>query len=148
MHPGRRHILGLFLQDLLGPHRRTARMTGLLAGILLLSGADLFMTLTHLRGIGMVEVNPIARSVIAHHSQSTLVLWKTATVLLAIGILFYARRRAVAEVGAVIGCSVLVCLTLQWTHYNASITELTSELNTLTSSPSEDGAWMTVHPGG
>ena len=148
MHPGRAHILGRALQDLLGPHRRTARICGLIAGILLLSAADLYMTLLHLRGIGMVEANPIARSVISYNSPAMLIAWKFATVGLAVGILFYARRRVAAEIGALVCCAVLTGLALQWSNYNSEVSNLTNGLNEVATSPEDDPAWMTIHPGG
>lgn len=147
VNPGRTRILGL-LADLFGSHRRAARMTGLLAGIILLSVADLYMTLLHLRGMGLAEGNPIARSVISYNSPAMLIVWKLGTVGLAVGILIYARRRVAAEIGALVGCAVLVALTIQWARYNSEVGAFTSELNSADASTADDSAWMTIHPGG
>jgi hypothetical protein len=143
-------LLNLLFSDLrhaaLGPAHRTARMTGLLAGILLLSFADLYMTLVHLRGLGMAEANPVARGIMAFNSPAALVAWKAATVGLAVGILFDARRRRAAELAAMFCCAILVVLALRWAHYNSHVGALTSELNSVAETPSGDPSWVTISP--
>jgi Domain of unknown function (DUF5658) len=129
-----------------GPRHRTARLCGLLAGIILLSFGDLYMTLLHLRGIGMAEANPLARSVMAYNSAAGLVAWKFCTVGLAVAILFYARRRRTAEFAAIFCCGVLLWLTFHWSTYNSHVSELTTELNWSASNP-QDPAWVAIQPG-
>lgn len=119
----------------------------MLAGIVLLSLADLYMTLVHLKGFGMAEANPLARGIISYDSSAALVLWKVATVGLAVGILIYARKKGTAEIAAAIGCAILCWLTVQWAHYNDNISDLTKELNAYVTYV-EDPAWVTLSPGG
>lgn len=130
-----------------GPRHRTARIVGLLAGILLLSLADLYMTLLYLKSFGMAEVNPFARAIIEHNSPAGLILWKLCTVSLAIGILFYARRRATAEFAALFCCGVLLWLTLRWASYNTQVSDYTRDLNSIAASP-DDPAWVSMNSGG
>ena len=80
-----------------GPGYRPVRVTLLLCGVVLLSLADLYMTLVHLMSFGMIEANPLARGIMAYGSPAALVVWKLVTVLTAVGILFYARRKASAK---------------------------------------------------
>jgi len=128
-----------------GPRHRTARVLGLLACILLLSFGDLYMTLVHLRSIGMAEGNPLARSVIAYNSATALVAWKLCSVGLALAILFYARKRGAAEFAALFCCGVLMWLTVRWAHYNDQVSDLTTELNH--AAAAEDPAWVAINSG-
>ena len=132
---------------LVGPRHRAARLAGLIAGILLLSFADLYMTLVHLKGIGMSEANPLARSVIEYNSASALIAWKVCTVGLAVSILIYARHRRAAEIAALFCCCVLLWLTVRWSHYNSNIAHLTTELN-FAATEENDPSWVAIQPGG
>lgn len=53
---------------------RSRRVISLTALIALLSLADLFMTLTFLRTVGMSEANPVARMVMSYGSPTYLVV--------------------------------------------------------------------------
>lgn len=103
---------------------RTRRVTILLGAILLLSLGDLALTLTHLTQAGMLEANPVARLVMAYNSPALLAAWTMLSVGLAVGILFYARRRALAEAAAWFCFLVLTWLTFRWAMYNQQISDL------------------------
>jgi hypothetical protein len=139
-------IPGRFAAIVSGPRHRTARLAGLIAGIVLLSFADLYMTLVHLKSIGMAEANPLARSVMAYNSASGLVAWKFCTVGLAVAILIYARKRRSAEFAALFCCGVLLWLTIRWANYNNHVSELTTELN-FAATPTQDPAWVAIQSG-
>lgn len=130
----------------LGPGHRPARVLALIAGILLLSFADLYMTLVHLRGTGMIEANPLARGVIALNSPAALILWKGATVGLAASILYYARRRPTAELAAVFCCAVLCWLTVQWARYNSQVSLFTAEVSSYLGTGETDPNWVAITP--
>lgn len=100
------------------PRRRPARVLALLAAVVLLSLGDLWMTLTHLRTVGMFEANPLAREVINLNSPLALAAWKLATVALAVGILFRLRARRAGEAGAWVCVAVLTWLTVHWVRYS------------------------------
>lgn len=105
-----------------------------------MSIGDLFMTLTHLRGPGMLEVNPLARGIMGYNSPLGLAAWKFMTLSLGIGILVWARRTRAGEIGAWICCFALTCLTFQWHHYNHRASELTPYISLL--AEGGDGRWM------
>jgi hypothetical protein len=115
----------------LKPGYRPVRVTVLLCGVVLLSLADLYMTLVHLMSFGMIEANPLARGIMAYGSPAALIVWKLVTVTTAVGILFYARRRRAAEVGAIFCCCVLLWLTGRWIAYNAQVGHWTGEMHSL-----------------
>ncbi len=115
----------------LGSRFRSRRVLTLLAGVVLLSLGDLYMTLLHLKSFGLIEANPLARGIMAHHSPAGLVAWKTMTVGLAVGILFFTRRRGAAEIGAIISCLVLSWLTLRWVTYSDQVSSMTVEMQAL-----------------
>ena len=94
------------------------RLTVLLLGaIALLSLGDLVMTLQVASSMGMVEVNPVARALMATGSPLFVVAWKCATVALACGILYHFRRAWAAQLGAWVGFLVLVWLTVHWAMF-------------------------------
>ena len=71
--------------------RRALRVWVLVATIVVLSLSDLYMTLAHLRSVGMGEANPLARIVISYNSPALLSAWKCSCVALAAMILILAR---------------------------------------------------------
>lgn len=121
---------------------RPQRVAALLSVIVLLSLGDLYMTLTHLQGIGMLESNPIARAVMSYNAPSVLISWKCATVLLAVLILFFYRRTRQAEIASWICCTVLLLLTFHWIRYNDAITGLDPEL--ARQAASADPRWVAL----
>jgi Domain of unknown function (DUF5658) len=135
--------LGSVWSALGGPRER--RVLLLLFCVLVLSAGDLYMTLMHLTGPGMLEGNPLARGIMGYNSPAALAIWKTVTVGLGLGILFFARRTICGEIGAWICCLILTWLTIHWVNYNNDVAELTPYLNTLASGG--DARWMHMDSG-
>lgn len=119
--------------------RKTARWLGVRANrvallvllIAVLSLADLFMTMEHLRGVGMSEANPIARMVMSYNSPAILVSWKLATILLTSLIFLMARTRRLAEIGCCVCLCALVWLTVRWLNYSDEIARATPAVHAL-----------------
>jgi len=115
------------MRDLTAPrgaseHRRARRVVVLLIGIAVLSMADLVMTIAHLRTIGMIEVNPIARFVIEHGASSWLLsLYKCATVTICVALLYCARRFRIGECAAWMALGILVMLSITWGEYSRQV---------------------------
>lgn len=107
---------------------RPLRVTCLLVAIVVLSVGDLWMTLEHLRSVGMMEGNPIARLLIVHGTPLGLIGWKLASTGLAVFLLYVARRRAAGEVGAVVCCCILTWLTQRWVAYSDHVKHLTRDI--------------------
>lgn len=106
------------LQSDAGPEARSRRVLLLVAIIFGLSLVDLHLTLLYLTHTGMPEANPLARLVISYDSPAILAVWKLSTVFLAAWILIRARATRTAEIGAWIGCIVLVWLSIHWLRYS------------------------------
>jgi hypothetical protein len=120
-----------WVELLAGARYRSCRVVAFLAVIVLLSLADLYMTLVHLLHFGMLEANPFARQVMEYGSPAALIIWKLVTVATAVGIFFWTRRRWAAEWGAAFCCLVLCWLTGQWIAYNLQVSSMTTELTTV-----------------
>ena len=103
---------------------RSRRVVVLLAAIIVLSVADLVVTLTHLRSIGMIEANPIAAFIIRQSSSMwPLVVYKLSTVAVCVGMLFHLRTKRSGEVAAWVAVGILVALSLQWHAYTQQLDE-------------------------
>jgi hypothetical protein len=96
---------------------RSRRVLYLLLTVVVLSLADLYLTITFLREGGFPEANPLARVIMQTNSIWLLIGWKLGTVGLTVTILWAIRRTRSAELGAVVCCCVLGWLTLQWLYY-------------------------------
>jgi hypothetical protein len=83
----------------------------------LVSLADLYLTLTYLNNGGMAEGNPIARWVMSLGCPWLLGVWKACLVGLTCAILFAFRKRGSAELGAWICCAAMAWLCVQWSVY-------------------------------
>lgn len=105
----------------LARHARARRVWCLVSLIVLLSLADLFLTMTYLQSVGMGEANPVARVVMSYNSPALLVAWKCATVSLAVLIFAVFRHRRSAEVACWLCAIVLVALTAHWMNYNQEL---------------------------
>lgn len=123
------------------PVSRSRRVCILLAGIVLMSLADLDMTLAYTRSVGLIEGNPLARLVMSYGSSWMLALWKVASVSLCVFILFCARRTRYAEIGAWICFAVMVWLSVRWVSYNEQVPLLTSYI---ADQYSADHRWVTL----
>ncbi len=107
---------------------RPLRVSCLLIAALLMSIADLLMTLTHATTIGFAEANPIARALMGSHTSMPVTVWKLGTLSVAFGILFVLRRTRTGELGAWLCVAILAWLMIQWSSYNEHIQKLTAEL--------------------
>ena len=101
--------------------RRAQRVILALIAVLLMSLADLGLTITYATSIGMVEKNPVARAVMAWNSPAALAAWKCSTVFVGVAILFALRRYRRAEVGAWVCVAALLALSFHWVEYNQTI---------------------------
>jgi len=118
----------------------------ILVGVVLMSLGDLYMTLQYLLHFGMLESNPLARAMISHGSPWLLAAWKLCTLMLAVGILVFARRRLSAELGTIFCCGVMAWLTVRWINYSDQMAETTRDQQTLVNF--DEGRWVTLAPGG
>jgi hypothetical protein len=121
---------------------RPCRVTALIFTIVLLSLADLYLTLVYLHSGGMGEANPLARWIMGHGSPTLLILWKLATITVASAILYHTRRTRTAEFGAVACVMVLTWLTLRWGHYSDEIKNITGSLHVLVDH--EHSRWVSM----
>ena len=115
--------------------RRAIRVWLLVATIVILSMADLYMTLTQLRGAGMGEANPLARLVMSYNSPTLLSVWKCACVFIACVILVAARHRWSGEAASWVCAAVLTALTVHWAMYCAEAATLTNQISTMQADP-------------
>jgi hypothetical protein len=107
-----------WLTRLRGTSARSRRVSVLLTAVLLISLADLDMTLAYATSGGMIEANPIARAVMSYGSSGVLAAWKLASVALCVGILFRTRARRSAEIATWVCFLMLVWLSFRWEKYN------------------------------
>lgn len=124
--------------------RRPTRVGALLVAVIALSLGDLYMTLFHLRSVGMIEANPLAREVIDLNSPYALSAWKLATVLVTVGILFMVRRTRSGEVGAWLCVAVLTWLTLRWMDYSDELFALPPDV--AVEAARSDPNWVAMAP--
>lgn len=96
---------------------RARRVTLLVVVTAALGLLDLAFTLTYASSVGMIELNPLARMMIALGGVSELVRFKLFTIALSGGTLYLIRRRKGAELCAWLSLIVLVLLSLHWARY-------------------------------
>lgn len=110
---------------------RQGRVALLLMAVILISIADLVMTLTYAMSVGMMEVNPIAHAIMTSGSPLLVVLWKTATAGLGISILYRTRSTRFSE-GATWICFLgMVMLLAHWISFNNQIVHCADEVSAL-----------------
>lgn len=125
-----------------GFDRRCQRVLLLLAGIVILSLADLVITLEHLQTIGMVEANPIAAWVIrSTHSAWILGVYKVITVGICVALLYRARRYRVGELAAWCAVAILAGLSVMWHSYSE---QLESPAEVMTAQADFGDLWLHV----
>lgn len=138
----RAHLVnGLFC-----PRCRSKRVIVILTGVVLMSLGDLYMTLQYVMHFGLLEANPFARAMMQYGSPTVLVAWKLCTLILAAGILLYARRRLSAELGVLFCCGVMTWLTVRWMDYMEQMAHMPRETQALVQQ--DDSKWVTLVPGG
>ena len=96
---------------------RPARVSLLIIAILLVSLADLALTLTFLTSVGMAEANPLARAVIGTGSVAAVVGFKLALSAVAVTLLWITRKTHTGEVGAWLGALIMGWLLIRWDAY-------------------------------
>ena len=98
---------------------RAERVTWLLAGVIALSMADLFLTISYLTTVGMSEGNPIALWLL-HKTNSIwpLVLYKLATVAVCVSLLYVNRAKRQSELASWCALIILVALSVWWNQYS------------------------------
>jgi hypothetical protein len=96
---------------------REWRVATLIAMIVLVSLADLYLTMTYLHNGGMAEGNPVARWVMSLGMPWLLVAWKVSMVIFTCSILFAFKKRGTTEVAAWVCCIAMGWLTVQWSVY-------------------------------
>lgn len=97
---------------------RRRRVTVLVGGIVVLSLADLAITLKFLEARWMIEANPIAAYLIeSTQSAWALAAFKCATVGICAGLLLRLRRHRAGEMAAWFGLAVLVGVLAMWHSY-------------------------------
>jgi len=106
-------------QLLLEETLRSERVTWLLVGVVLLSFADLFLTLTYLTSVGMSEGNPIAAWLL-HSTNSVwpLALYKITTVTVCVSLLYFNRYKRQSETASWCAMLILVALSIWWNQYS------------------------------
>ncbi len=101
---------------------RSRRVVLLIVGIVVLSLADLGVTLLHLKSRGMMEANPVAAWIIGHTGSSVLLTaYKVLTVAICAGLLFRLRRHGEGEIGAWCALLILAAVSFQWYQYTREI---------------------------
>lgn len=101
---------------------RSRRMMILITSIIVLSIADLVVTVTHLRTIGMIEANPIAAYlIVTYQSAWVLAGYKLLTVGVCIVALYSIRERILGEVAAWASVCILVGMAVVWHLYAAEL---------------------------
>lgn len=99
-------------------NRRARRVTLLICGIIILSLADLAITLAYLRANWMMEANPLAAYIIqSSKSPWALAAFKGCTVGVCAALLFHVRRFRSGEIAAWCGIGVLTIMAMMWSAY-------------------------------
>lgn len=104
--------------------RRARRVTFLVLATALLGLFDLAFTLTFMRSMGMIELNPLARLMIGIGGAGQLIRFKLLTIVLSSGLLYLIRRRRGAELCAWVSLGALVLLSLHWVRYTRTTEEI------------------------
>jgi hypothetical protein len=123
------------------PHAwRARRVTLLVSGIVVLSLADLAITLTYLRANWMMEANPLAAYIIrTTQSPWALAAFKCCTVGVCAALLFHLRRFRSGEVAAWCGIGVLTIMAMMWHAYADHLDDNQEVLLAHTGPAYEDG---------
>lgn len=117
---------------------RVLRVWLLVIAAFLMGLVDLACTLEYMRNVGMFELNPIARALVAGGSHEPLVVYKFFTMGISAGLLIAYRRHSQAEFCAWLCASVLFALMIKWTWFNAMFPTMSDEYLTLaTADPSD-----------
>lgn len=119
---------------------RSIRVCILLVAVVLMSIADLYMTLTYLQGPGMGEGNPIARWIMSANCPWALGSFKLGLLAISCFILLKVRHRKSAELGTWLCLVVMVWLTMQWKEYNEAMPGLAPIIHRMATA--HTGEWV------
>ncbi len=101
---------------------RIRRVLLLLGAVIVLSAADLAITVTHLKSAGMVEANPIAALLITSTGSAWMLsAYKILTVAICVGLLYRLRRLRAGEIAAWMSVAILTGMSIQWRVYSDAI---------------------------
>ena len=114
----------------LGVEGRPRRVVVLLVGVVLLSLADLLITLAYVQANWMMEANPLAAWIIRHTESASVGLttvalgaFKIGTMSVCVLVLYRLRRFVAGEVAAWTAVGVLAIMSVMWHHYAAHFDE-------------------------
>jgi len=122
---------------------RSRRVILLILAMVLMGLADLACTLTYMRSVGMVEMNPIARHMIDLAGARQLVLFKLFTMVLSCGLIYLLRFHRRAETVAWACTCVLLGLMVHWVRYNSEAPKMTNEIALLASGDANE-CWVVL----
>lgn len=103
------------------PHVRATRVLLLLGTALIVSVADLVMTLKFVTSVGMIEANPIARWIMKSGDATTLTIFKMVLTLASLGVIFYFRKKRSAEIAAWVAFGIMLALSLRWFNFVTAV---------------------------
>jgi hypothetical protein len=133
------------LDPLLEIRARDRRLLLLVLAIVLMSLVDLSCTLTYMRTTGMIELNPLARQMVAIGQAQQLILFKLFTTVLSCGALYLARRNPKAELCAWLCTALMVWLMIHWVMFNHNVHAFTDDLATLALTDGEfEPRWVKI----
>jgi len=99
--------------------QRSERVTWLLGGVILLSLADLLLTISYLTSVGMSEGNPIALWLLqTTDSVWPLAFYKAMTVAVCVSLLYRTRHKRQSELASWCAMLILVTLSVWWNQYS------------------------------
>ncbi len=90
--------------------------------------ADLLLTLTYVRTVGMAEANPLARWLMQFNSVGLVVAFKLASMAICSGLILWKRRSRSAEIGAWVCLLVMALLTARWVWFIGAFSSLAQEV--------------------
>ncbi|MGY8752548.1 MAG: DUF5658 family protein [Phycisphaerales bacterium] len=106
-------------QETVSSAQRAERVIWLLGGVVFLSFADLFLTITYLTTVGMSEGNPIAHWLLeTTNSVWPLAVYKVFTVAVCVTLLYCNRHKRQSELASWCAVMILVSLSVWWNQYS------------------------------
>lgn len=113
--------LPAWMQRAAEPNVRATRVLLLLGTALIVSVADLVMTLKFVTSVGMIEANPIARWIMRYGDATGLTMFKMILTLASLGTIFYFRKRRSAEIAAWVAFVIMLALSLRWFNFVSAV---------------------------
>lgn len=103
-------------------------MVILVAATVLVSLADLYMTMVYATTVGMHEANPLARALMLYNCPWIVVAFRMLTIALFGLVLMRARHRPISEVAAWVCMAAMAWLAFRWEAYNRSAADVTGAM--------------------